>query len=92
MKQSSAHLPSGSPNSEKPHNRRSGFWLTALATAMSFVGAPAIAASHPLDGLSPAEITRTSEILREAGLASEASRYALIELLEPDKATVLNWA
>ncbi len=52
----------------------------------------ALAADHPLDGLSPEEITATVSILKTAGRADEDSRYALIELLEPDKSTVLGWS
>lgn len=46
---------------------------------------------HPLDGLSTTEISQVGVILRESGLASDKSRYALIELLEPSKAQVLAW-
>lgn len=89
MKQSSTQL-----LSRYPARRRSGLWLTTLATAMSLLVTPAFAAvpAHPLDGLSTDEISRTSQVLRDAGLASDASRYALIELLEPAKAAVLGWS
>lgn len=88
MKQSSTQLLSCALDKRRP-----GLWLTTLATALSFIGAPASAATaaHPLDGLTTDEISQTSQVLRDAGLASEASRYALIELLEPDKASVLSW-
>ena len=51
----------------------------------------AFAQGHPLDGLSTTEISRTSEILREQGEADANTLYPLIELIEPDKADVLNW-
>ncbi|MDF0601066.1 tyramine oxidase [Psychromarinibacter sp. C21-152] len=60
----------------------SGVAAAALATA---------AAAHPLDGLTPEEITAVGEILAEAGHTTEDSRWPLIELYEPPKDFVLNW-
>jgi primary-amine oxidase len=60
-----------------------GVAAAALATAS--------AAAHPLDGLSPAEITAVVEILKADGKADPDSRYSLIELKEPPKADVLAW-
>ncbi len=62
----------------------------AVLTAVPLVAAQA--ATHPLDGLSSAEIKRVGEVLRQAQLASAESRYALIELLEPAKAQVKAWS
>lgn len=93
MKQSSAQLLQDTQQSMSIGERAASHWLTALATALPLICATvsAAAAAHPLDGLSPQEISRTGEILRDAGHASEDTRYALIELLEPAKATVLSW-
>ena len=49
------------------------------------------AASHPLDALSAEEITVTVAALRDAGHADATTRFALIDLDEPDKAAVLAW-
>ncbi|MGB7305246.1 MAG: hypothetical protein WBD13_13275 [Burkholderiaceae bacterium] len=66
--------------------------LTALILCLlSLTATSSRATAHPLDGLTPAEITQVGEILRTAGVASEQSRYGLIELLEPAKSDVLNW-
>ena len=53
------------------------------------IAAPA--ASHPLDALSAEEITVTVAALRDAGHADATTRFALIDLDEPDKAAVLAW-
>ena len=58
---------------------------------VAFALAPALATSHPLDGLTAAEMERVTEILRAAGEANEQTRYPLIELIEPPKADVLAW-
>ena len=65
-------------------------WLSTACTALAL--APAVALSHPLDGLTAEEIRRVTEILRAAGEANEATRYPLIELIEPPKADVLAWS
>ena len=62
---------------------------TGLTVAAALMGSAAM--SHPLDGLTGAEITRTTEILREAGEATEETLYPLIELKEPPKDQVLAW-
>lgn len=58
----------------------------------AFALAPTLAVSHPLDGLTAAEMLRVTEILRAAGEADERTRYPLIELIEPPKADVLAWS
>ena len=64
-----------------------------LATALvSFALAPTLAISHPLDGLTGAEMLRVTEILRAAGEADDRTRYPLIELIEPPKADMLAWS
>ena len=55
------------------------------------IGLATQAAAHPLDGLSAPEITAVVEILRADGKTDEDSRFPLVELKEPDKATVLAW-
>src|SRR5947209_16179557 len=65
-----------------------GLVLCALfAAAVS--AAPGLA--HPLDALSPDEIDATVAALRQAGDADDATRFALIDLDEPDKPAVLAW-
>ena len=67
--------------------------LRRFAAALAaFALAPAVAISHPLDGLTGAEMLRVTEILRAAGEANDQTRYPLIELLEPPKAEVLAWS
>lgn len=46
---------------------------------------------HPLDALSEVEITAVVETLKKKGLVKENSRFATINLHEPDKAAVWNW-
>ena len=50
--------------------------IGALALSLSLTGVAGASTPHPLDGLSPGEITQVGEILRSAGLASDESRYA----------------
>ena len=67
--------------------------VNRFATALAaFALAPTLAVSHPLDGLTGAEMERVTEILREAGEANDQTRYPLIELIEPPKADVLAWS
>lgn len=61
----------------------------ALATALAL--GMAGAAAHPLDGLSPEEYGAVTATLLDAGNATEATLYPLIELVEPPKAEVLAW-
>ena len=67
------------------------FAAAVMATNARPSGGQALATPHPLDGLTSAEIRRVTEILRHAGEADDQTRYPLIELLEPPKATVLAW-
>lgn len=69
---------------------RTGLKSLALTTALATLAAqPALA--HPLDGLTKEEITRVVQILAEAGHTTSETRWPLITLREPDKATVLAW-
>ncbi|MEU4244906.1 primary-amine oxidase [Actinoplanes sp. NPDC026619] len=45
--------------------------------------------SHPLARLTAAEIDRTREVLAEAGVLAESTRFAYVGLAEPDKKLVL---
>lgn len=47
--------------------------------------------THPLDGLSAAELEMAIEVLRQSGRVDDTSRFSIITLAEPDKATVLRW-
>jgi primary-amine oxidase len=40
--------------------------------------------THPLDPLTPGEITKAAEIARRASPYGEATRFEAIELMEPD--------
>src|SRR5260221_194236 len=48
-------------------------------------------AAHPLDPLSRDEITAAVAVLNKAGATDPTTRFALIDLDEPDKSTVLAW-
>ena len=49
--------------------------VNRFATALAaFALAPTLAVSHPLDGLTGAEMERVTEILREAGEANDQTR------------------
>ena len=63
-----------------------GLWL-GLAIAV----APPPALSHPLDPLSPEEITTAVRAVSASGRADRTTRAAIIALAEPDKAAVLAW-
>lgn len=74
---------------------RNNLSATVLSAALGVaLWAPAMAQqpSHPLDALTQDEITRVTEILREAGKTGEQSRYPEIRLDEPDKAFVRGWS
>ena len=67
--------------------------VTRFGTAFAAIAlAPTLAISHPLDGLTGAEMQRVTKILRNAGEANDETRYPLIELIEPPKAEVLAWS
>jgi primary-amine oxidase len=67
--------------------------LLRLLGAVFFcvAGVGATSAAHPLDALSAEELVIAVAVLREAGDADSATRFALIGLDEPDKAKVLAW-
>lgn len=65
---------------------------TAAALAAVLGLGLAGAAAHPLDGLTPEEYGAVTAALRDAGHATEATLYPLIELVEPPKAEVLAWS
>ena len=65
--------------------------LAAGASVLAIVGFAGPAAAHPLDGLTPDEITAVTEILAGAGRTDDDSRWPLIELYESEKSDVLAW-
>jgi primary-amine oxidase len=67
--------------------------VRSATVAAALIGMTALgtAAAHPLDGLSPAEISAVVEILKGEGKVTADARYPLIELKEPDKSAVLTW-
>lgn len=65
-----------------------------LALALAFCAPPQTAraqASHPLDALTYPEIAEAVRLVRQAGLAGEATLFPVITLLEMPKAEVLAW-
>ena len=73
--------------------RRRRRMLPALSIGLAALMAECsgVAAGHPLDPLSAAEIEASVAVLRAAGHVDEATRFALIDLDEPDKTEVLAW-
>ena len=63
----------------------------ALGFALACLSAGCCAMAHPLDPLSADEITVAVDTLRAAGLADADTRFSLIDLDEPAKASVLAW-
>src|SRR5262245_58599598 len=62
-----------------------------LAAAAITAAGSSAALSHPLDGLSTAEISAVVQILKADGKTDADSRFPLIELKEPAKDAVLKW-
>ena len=50
-----------------------------------------LTATHPLDGLTPDEITRVREVLADAGVLEDDTRFAQQLPVEPPKADMLAW-
>ena len=48
-------------------------------------------AQHPLDGLTDNEYKTVAKTLQNAGKIDDSSRFAMVNLAEPDKAAVLRW-
>ena len=69
--------------------RRTSFVLLALG--LQLVSLIHGVAAHPLDPLSRDEIAVVVAALRDAGNADATTRFADIDLAEPDKAAVLAW-
>lgn len=76
--------------SAKLHGIGRSSWL-ALALAASLGTAAANDVNHPLDGLTAAEHEAVLEILKADGKLTEASRFPLVSLMEPEKALVKAW-
>ncbi len=75
-----------------------GFFVLALIVYLVLIflrsSSPAIAAqssAHPLDPLSPEELSTAVELLAAAGHVDEETRYPIINLQEPPKSEVLSW-
>src|SRR5580704_12059032 len=66
-------------------------WATLLTAALIILCGAHGAAPHPLDPLSADEISSAVAVLRAAGLVDVDTRFPLIDLDEPDKASVLAW-
>ena len=66
-------------------------FLQRLLFVLALASLHAAYAAHPLDGLIEAEYTSIAEILKAENKIDGESRLALVNLLEPDKHTVLNW-
>ena len=60
--------------------------LLGGVAGLALAGGAAFA--HPLDGFSGEEYQKINEILRASDLASDATLYPLIELIEPPKAAL----
>ncbi|MGY1690402.1 primary-amine oxidase [Geodermatophilus sp. SYSU D01105] len=56
------------------------------------ITAPVTTATHPLARLTAEEITAASEIVREAGLVGEQTKFVYVGLEEPHKSVVLDWS
>lgn len=70
------------------------FGLATLACSLALALGSSVtlgAASHPLDGLSADELSATITLLRDDNRLAEASRFPLMELVEPNKHDVLGW-
>lgn len=67
------------------------FAPSALAQDQQAATPAPYVASHPLDALTAEEIAAGVDILRAAGVATDATRYPSFSLLEPPKADVMAW-
>jgi primary-amine oxidase len=65
--------------------------VTGCAAAALLLAATGTGGAHPLDGLTADEMTATVAILKAEGKTTDAARFPLIELKEPDKSVVLAW-
>ena len=68
-------------------------WEKACGAAAALALAVGAVAAHarPLDGLTGAEMSATVEVLKTDGKITDAARFPLIELKEPEKSVVLAW-
>ena len=62
----------------------------AIVALQGLLSGPS-ASAHPLDPLSSGEIVAATDALRQAGDTDETTRFALIDLDEPNKSAVLAW-
>jgi hypothetical protein len=67
-------------------------WLFAAALLLpAFAAAQEARPAHPLDALTGAEIHQVKEILKAAGKLGPNMHFHAVDLVEPDKATVMAW-
>jgi primary-amine oxidase len=67
------------------------FAFCAALLCASVAYAQSVVPQHPLDGLTAEEVAKAVLLIREQGLATDATRYPAITLLEPAKDLVLKW-
>jgi primary-amine oxidase len=71
------------------------FWVPVFVGITMFFGATlaqdAEGPFHPLDALTPTEITTAVKLLKAAGDADDKTRYPALTLMEPDKKIVREW-
>jgi primary-amine oxidase len=65
--------------------------VVAALCALASVLTAGSARAHPLDALTASELDQVRQILRKDQKLTAAGRFSLIELKEPDKASVLAW-
>jgi primary-amine oxidase len=71
-------------------NRLFSFFVVVFLWA-SAAQAQMMKINHPLDALTPEEIARAADILKQSKAANEQTLFPTIELLEPPKEFVLSW-
>ncbi|MGH7500384.1 MAG: tyramine oxidase [Longimicrobiales bacterium] len=84
----------------RPTHARAFLGVGVAGLAMALLGGSVTQASaqqpdspvrHPLDPLTADEYVQAVQLLRAAGHVNDATRFASIELRDPDKASVLAW-
>ncbi len=65
--------------------------MTTELTDVSVAGTESTPSSHPLDPVTADELRRSRRVIETAGLLQAATRFALVQLVEPPKEDVLAW-
>jgi primary-amine oxidase len=65
--------------------------MTTGVTDVPVDGTESVPSPHPLDPLTAAELRRSRAVIETAGLLHAATRFALVQLVEPAKEDVLAW-